>query len=222
MFKSKSVVVGLAFGAVLLLAGAAFAGVVDPCSSSVAPSTASGCLNSCSAGDGTRLDGMATPVIITVTVKNSSGQPIPDILWSDFWLIGCDPDPANYLCLAGGSGSSNADDNTDSNGQTTISGTMAVGGYSDGISVVCQGFVLEDDGAGCTPYCLGITVVSADVDRNGEVGPSDVGFLAAHYPTPSKPYDARVDYNCDGAASPGDVGFLANHYAHLGQDCLPQ
>jgi len=217
MFKSKVAVTAWAFAAVLLLAGAAFAGIIDPCQSSVSPTTASGCLNVCPAGDGTRLDGLPSPVVLTVTVLDNSGQPIEGILWSDLWLIDCDP--LNDLCLNGGSASSNADDNTDANGQTTISGTMSVGGYAQGISVVVQGFVIQDPANNCEPVCIsGITVVSADVDKTGDVSAADNAFLGLHFPP--NPYDAAVDYNCDGSVSPSDQAFLALHFGHVGQACV--
>ncbi|UCG52792.1 MAG: hypothetical protein JSW58_04360 [Candidatus Latescibacterota bacterium] len=203
MFKRQNVLhmlpaVFLLIGPILSVSTAdARLGIVDPCNSTA--SSPGGCVMVCPAGDGENLsDDGAT---ITVTVNDGVGNPIAYIPASDFWLIGC----ADGLVLCGGSASSNADGPTDDNGITTISGTIAAGGYDGGLEVVVQGVLI-----GCPVICLPITVPSVDISGDLAVTLIDFAMFAQSYPP--QPYDPSCDFNCDGLVDLVDFSKFAFHF----------
>lgn len=180
--------------------------IVDLCLSTA--SAPGGCVFVCPGGDGQTLAARGT--VIDVTILGDNGDPIPNIQASDFWFVGCD----GNMSLCGGSACINADGPTDSNGHTTISGTIGAGGYAEGVNVVVMGIVI-----GCPePTCLPITVRSPDMDANLVIDIVDLALFAPHYTSPPKPYNTQADFNCDGYVDILDLAMFAFHYgppAHL-------
>ena len=215
MFKGKFVVLSLIAAALLCwqvmpsTVDTVNSGIVGPCSSTA--SSAGGCFFTCPAGDGDRLD--ASGATISVVVKDNTGAPIPGILANDFWLMGCS-DPGMVLC--GGGGSMNADSATNSNGETTLSGQLAAGGCdSVGVHVVVQGVVLEDVNNSCLDLCLGIVVVTPDINADLVVDLIDLSLFATQYTSPPKMYLTCLDYNCDGVIDLIDFSLFSQHYLHI-------
>lgn len=170
--------------------------LIDPCFSSV--SSASGTVLVCPAGDGETL--AEKGLQISVTCRDGANVPIVDIPASDFWLIGCN----NGLVLCGGSGSSNADQPTDANGHTTISGTIAAAG-SDQVMVVVQGMVI-----GCPPTCLPIDVKSPDQNLDLFVDLVDAAlFATGYFPQPYRP---ESDLDGNGTVDLVDLMLFYNHF----------
>jgi len=182
----------------------ASSGIVDPCSSEVdfCEVTGTRCLMICPQGDGSTLADGGNE--ICVTVKDANGAPIVGMIGTDFWLTGC-----NNLCLCGGSGSSNADQATDVNGQTTFSGGIAAGGCDTGLYVVVQGVVI-----GCPPTCLTIAVRSPDLSCDLIVNLVDFSLFAPSFPSPPKAYVACKDYDCNGLINLIDFSIFAQHWQH--------
>jgi hypothetical protein len=182
------------------------AGVWDPCNSTV--SAPAGVLFACPQGDGDFLS--ANGLTIDVIVRDNVMAPIPGIIPSDFWIIGCN----DLLALCAGSASIDASAPTDENGHTTITARLAAGGCDiSGIRVVVQGAVL---GAGvCGDPCVPIYVRSCDVDGNLAVNLSDFAAFGAGYTSPPKPYNECLDYTAPfGAVNLGDFAKFGVHYQH--------
>jgi hypothetical protein len=171
-------------------------GIIDKCFSSV--SSAAGFVLACPAGDGETL--AEKGLDITVTCKDGTNFPIPNIPAADFWLIGCN----NNLVLCGGSASTNADHMTDNNGQTTISGTIAASGF-DQIFVVVQGVII-----GCPSTCLPINVTSPDQNGDLAVDVSDLALFATGYPP--NPYRLKTDLDGSGEIDVLDVNLMYLHF----------
>ncbi len=187
----------------------ASSGIVDPCSSSACFVDALGnrCLFICPQGDGNELEDGNN--VIRVTVSDDTGAPIPGILATDFWLVGCED---IYLCA--GSGSSNADSATNDNGVTTISGTIAGGGQDSlGVMVVVQGVIINCRLL-CGGPCLPIIVTSPDIDGDGDVDIADFSIFGACFQSPPKPYQRRCDMDCDGDVDIADFSRFAQHWQH--------
>lgn len=199
----------------LVVAGVASAGIIDPCGSPVVytgPGIA--CYFSCPQGD---IDSFSQQgFTFAFTINDLALQPIPDIPASDFWLIDCDP--LLDLTLCAGSASSTADSATNSLGKTTMSnGTLNVGGCADGLSPVVQGFVLEDPGAGCNPYCYDIWVRSVDLDGSLVVNLVDLALFSSCFPP--QPYDKCCDFDCNATINLQDLARFAFHFGPPGHQC---
>jgi hypothetical protein len=205
-------------GSVLLVAGVAFAGIVNPCGSPVIPHlTGTPCYFACPQGD---TGGIASAGFwFEFTIRDFTGNPVAHIPEHDFWLIDCDP--SRNLTLCGGSASSNADSATNALGKTTMSvTTLAVGGCATGLSPVVQGVVLrEPSPLPCTTpiYCFNIKVRSCDLNGDLVINISDAAILASHYPPMT--YDQCSDFNCDGHVNLSEVARFAAHYGPPGHKC---
>ncbi|MBI4720118.1 MAG: hypothetical protein HY770_02605 [Chitinivibrionia bacterium] len=202
MFKVLSLAAAL-----LLVAGVAFGGIIDPCQSTA--TSGSGCVLVCPAGDGDQLS--AKGVTISIEINDGAGDPIAGVPATDFWVVDCDP--ALDMVLCGGSASSNATAATDENGQTTMEGDIAAGGCADGLSVVVQGFVIEE-GVSCTPVCLDIDIRSPDMNGDLAVNLLDFALFGGAYPPNA--YAKCADFNCDAAINLQDFSAFGLHYNH---DC---
>ena len=141
---------------------------------------------------------------IVVVSRDNTGTPIAGILASDYWLIGVSDMP-----LCGGSGSIDADSDSDANGRTTISGVLDAGGCTDEIMVVGLGVVI-----GCPSTRLAISVRSPDLDADLDVDLIDFSLFAPHFPSPPNPYDSCMDYDCDGDIDLVDFSIFAQHWQH--------
>ncbi|MDZ7859230.1 MAG: hypothetical protein U5O15_00940 [Candidatus Krumholzibacteriota bacterium] len=154
---------------------------------------------------------------INVVANDASGNGVPNIPVTDYWLDACDGAQALYLCA----GAVTADSMTNENGETTISDAVSGGGCitSGGVYVAIQNNqVLE--APGCTdPICLDMEIKSPDLDTNGSVTLSDYGVFGAAYG--SSDGDANwnecCDFNWDGSISLTDFGYFGGHYQHVCQ-----
>ncbi|MFQ5510372.1 MAG: hypothetical protein ACE5EO_00855 [Candidatus Krumholzibacteriia bacterium] len=230
MFKGKLAVLCLLAASLLMIHGIAFAGIIDPCVSNctlIATGGASGPpfpLFVCPQGDTDTFDdqvgGLASGIgfIISVTVLESNSTPIPNIPGADFWLVDCDP--LNDAVLCGGSASSGADSLTNASGTTTMGGLggLTGGGCADGVSVVVQGFALQDPLVSCTAAkCLGVNVRSPDIDGTNEVNLVDLSLFAAAFPP--QPFDTCADFDINGLVNLQDLSRFAFHFGPPGHKC---
>jgi hypothetical protein len=199
----------------LLVAGVASAGIIDPCNS---PATFNGtlpaCLFVCPQGD---TDSFAVQgFTLSFIINDLGGAPIPDIPGTDFYMIDCDP--VLDLTLCAGSASSAADSATNGNGQTTMSnGSMSAGGCADGISVVVQGFILQDPNDNCNDYCWDVKVRSPDINGDLVVNLVDLALFAACFPP--QPYDPCCDFDCNATVNLQDLARFAFHFGPPGHQC---
>jgi hypothetical protein len=198
----------------LLVAGIATAGIIDPCGAPVVYTGATPeCYFACPQGDTNSF--LTEGFWFAFTIKDLLGAPIANIPASDFWMIDCDP-VAN-LVLCAGSASSNADSATNSLGKTTMSLTsMAAGGCVTGLSPVVQGFVLEQPGP-CTPYCFNIKVRSCDFNGDLKVDLVDLSAFAVAYPP--NPTGTCGDFDCSGTVGLPDLSKFAFHFGPPGHKC---
>jgi len=198
----------------LLVAGIATAGIIDPCG---APVVYTGvqpeCYFACPQGDTDSF--LTSGFSFAFTILDLLGNPIQYIPGTDFWMIDCDP--VNNLALCAGSASSNADSATNALGKTTMSlTTMAVGGCATGLSPVVQGYVLETPGA-CTPYCFNIKVRSCDLNGDLLMTLVDLSIFAGYYPPQA--YNTCGDFDCNGSVALPDLSRFAFHYGPPGHKC---
>jgi len=214
----------------LLVAGIAFAGIINPCGSPVTATLtgATQCYFACPKGDTQTIQ--AAGFWFSFTINDAAGAPIPAISGVDFWLIDCDAVKDMFLCA--GSASSNADSSTSSSpsllyrGKTSMSvTTLAVGGCVQGLSPVVQGVVLQQPGTiPCsTPvYCFNtIKVRSCDLNGDLLLNGSDVGIFANAYPAPGGGgvYNTCADFDCSGAINSQDLARFAGHYGPPQHKC---
>jgi hypothetical protein len=199
----------------LLVAGIASAGIIDPCAGDVTYNgTEPICYFACPQGDTDAfyLQGFWW----SFTIVDVLGAPVADIPNTDFWLVDCDP--AADLALCAGGASSAADSATNALGQTTMhDGSLSAGGCANGLSPVVQGFVLQDPTAGCADYCFNIIVRSPDSNGSGVVDLVDLSNFGQAYPP--KPYDTCSDMNCDASINLADLSRFAFHFGPPGHKC---
>jgi hypothetical protein len=204
-------VVAFVAGLFLAASSTTIAQIPDPCDPDA--TSAGGCLFVCPQGDGVRLDDIGATIDIWVVFD---GVPVEGIPHNDIWVMGCDP--LEQLSLCGGSQACSADGPTDSEGHTTISGTIAAGGYSNGLDVVVSGIALYDKSTGCTTYlCLPVATRSPDINGDLLVDLTDLATFASVF-TPGL-YDERMDFNCDGAVGLIDLSMFAPHFGPPGHNC---
>jgi hypothetical protein len=216
MFK-----VALFAASLLLAAGIAGAGIINPCNSPVemlddvlAQTLASKCYFACPQGDTPGIK--ASGFWFRFLMRDIAGNPIQSIAATDFWLIDCDP--ARDLTLCAGSGSSNADSATNSQGRTTMTVTpLRVGGCANGLSPVVQGYQLLQP-PGCTPYCFDVKVRSGDLTGNLAVDISDLSQFATYFPPNA--YNECGDFDCNGQVNISDLARFAFHFGPPGHKCV--
>lgn len=172
----------------------AFAGIPDADQSAVT-GPGSGCININPTGTGPSLASKA--LTVTVTVRDAAGDPIVGYPFQDVQLLGSQGGTELVVC----NGGSVADANTNASGVTTISGTIAGGGYTE------AGLVVDLGGTVVNSPVVAIDVVSADNNRNLSIELGDIGTFAAAFATAL--FDFLVDLDCDGSEDLGDVGILA-------------
>lgn len=230
MVKGRLAVLCLVAVSLLMVYGVASAGIIDPCVSYCMLSATGGAagppfpLFSCPQGDtdvfvdqvgGT---GSGVGFLITVCVLQSDGTPIPNIPPSDFWLVDCDP--INDAVLCGGSASSGADSLTNAAGMTTLGGlgTLTAGGCADGLTLVVQGFAIQDSLTNCTTaVCKPIDVRSPDIDGNLLVNLQDLSIFATSFPP--NPLDPCCDFDINGIVNLQDLAKFAFHFGPPGHQC---
>jgi hypothetical protein len=198
----------------LLVAGIATAGIIDPCGAPVVYNGVTPeCYFACPQGD---TDSFYTSGFsFAFTIVDLLAAPIQNIPASDFWMIDCDP--LKNLTLCAGSASSGADSATNALGRTTMSlTTMSVGGCATGLQPVVQGYVLEQPTA-CTPYCFNIKVRSCDMNGDLKMDLVDLSIFAGYYPPQA--YNTCGDFDCNGAVALPDLSRFAFHYGPPGHKC---
>jgi hypothetical protein len=207
----------------LLVAGIATAGIINPCG---APVVYTGvqpeCYFSCPQGDTQSF--LSNGFWFAFTIKDVVGNPIPNIPATDFYMIDCDP--AADMVLCGGGAACAADSATNQAGNTTMSQTALrvgnpapvgpVGRCVTGLSPVCQGFVLQQPGP-CTNYCFQIKVRSADLTGDLLVDLSDLAVFSTWFPP--NLYNTCGDFDCNGAVALPDLSRFAFHYGPPGHKC---
>ena len=159
----------------------------------------------CPAGDGPALADIGA--VIEVIVLDSSGSPVPGMRAEDFWIQRLTP--PNTLC--GASQSSAADGPTNVDGRTTMSGSVAAGGFFDNDAyAIAAGFAVQ-----ALPECdLPLPLVFVSPDMNGDlaVDLNDLAIFAASFPP--NDYAKQADLNGDGVIALVDVALLAKHWGH--------
>jgi len=200
----------------LLVAGIATAGIINPCGAPVVfNGTLPACYFACPQGDTNSF--LTSGFWFAFTVKDILGNPIANIPGTDWWMVDCDPSADMVLCA--GSASSNADSATNLLGKTTMSLTsMAVGGCVDYIQPVVQGFVLQNPSSvpPCQAYCYNIRVRSCDMNGDLKMDLVDLSNFAAKYPPNA--YNKCADFDCSGAVNLQDLSRFSIHYA--GHKCM--
>lgn len=198
---------GLLVCGTLLIASAAGAGIPDQDESdAVTAATEQVSVYSCPLGDGLPINGcMAYPGVtdvdatITATLRDINGDPVFLYPASDVWL---ESDTKGFAYCAGGT---NADGDSDINGETTFSNTLFAGFSGAGAVVVVNGEVINAP--------LDMLFNSPDIDGNLVVNLTDVILFAqAYYGT----YDYAADFYWDGNLNLSDIVILAVHNTH---DC---
>jgi len=183
-------------------------GIIDGCYSTATPVGFPAAIAVCPGGDGQTLADVGAR--IDLIVRDPSGYAIPSFPMVDIWLTGCE---AQYppLCYYQ---TGYADDNTDADGATTISSTMAIGGTDSGVHILIQALPVLEKPDCLVSECLPLTYRSADINADRVVNLADVSLFAQAFPP--NPYDDAVDYNFDGVIGLPDMAFFA---AHLGHGC---
>jgi len=206
----------------LLVAGVAFAGIINPCGSPVvATIVGTPCYFACPQGDTGTI--VSAGFQFAFTINDAAGVPIQYVSAVDFWLIDCDATKDMSLCA--GSASSNADSSTNSLGKTTMSQTtLAVGGCVTGLSPVVQGVVLQQPGTipcGTPVYCYTVKVRSCDLNGDLLMNSQDVGIFANAYPAPGGGgvFNTCSDFDCNGIINSQDLARLAGHYGPPQHKC---
>lgn len=203
----------------LLVAGIATAGIIDPCGDPGKPpvqynGASPECYFACPQGDTDSF--LLSGFWFAFEIIDVLSVPLENIPASDFWMIDCDP--VLNMALCAGSASSNADSSTNAAGKTTMSLTsMSVGGCADGLSAVVQGFVLTDPTAACAPYCFNIRVRSCDQNGDLVMNLVDLTTFSGRYPPQA--YHKCADFDCSGAVNLQDLTKFSFHYGPPGHKC---
>jgi hypothetical protein len=140
-------------------------------------------------------------ITITVTLRNSQGQPEIGEPAQSVVLY----NPALCLCPGGNI----ADAPTDAQGQTTITGTVGGGGCASFLRVFAQGVPIG------LPLAIGINSTDTRLASPCFVDAGDLADLATKVGVPSS-YTICSDFNEDGVIDAGDIAYFA---AHLGAAC---
>ena len=152
---------------------------------------------------------------IWVQVLDSSGNGIPGVPWSDYWLQACDP--AEELCLC--ANPIVADSLTNASGNTTITGRSSGGGcvIVGGLYLAIQGKIVVTVASGCIEIkCVIIIIVSVDLTADCQVNLSDLGVFGLSYNKAlgAPGYNTCCDYNDDDICNLSDFAYMGAHYQH--------
>ena len=179
-----------------------------PCESSA--TSAGGVLLVCPGSDGPTLSDIGATISVTI-LWCTQAEPLADLPPQDFWIMGSTyPDPR--LC-GNGPGSASADAPTNVNGQTTISGSIAAGGYfGDGVYVFAGGAIIQLGDTCDNP--LPLVLVSPDINGDLVVESADFALFAAEFSSGGGAGDPRMDFNGDGLVESVDFALFAQHFSH--------
>lgn len=196
MFNKRLFSLVLIAGLILGLAGLAMAGVPDPGASVVYTSGGEATLT-----PGGLAQSLASyGVIVTVTVRDGNGLPIPAFPAQDIWLDDNGSADIN-LCQSG----STADGQTDGDGFATISGVMAGGGNTQsGLSAYVSGVAISGGGG----PSLSIDLNSPDINGDRIVDLGDISLFNADVQPPNNAF--RSDFTHDGIVDLGDVSLFSS------------
>lgn len=180
-----------------------------PLSCESSATSAGGVLLVCPAGDGPTLSDIGATISVTL-LWCTQAEPLVDLAPQNVWIQSkTNADPR----LCGGAGSSNADGLTDINGQTTISGSIAAGGYfGDGVYVVANGVFIQLGDTCDNP--LPLILVSPDINEDLVVSLADLAIFATAFPSGGGAVDPRMDFNGDGRIDAADLAMFAAHFRH--------
>ena len=138
---------------------------------------------------------------IYVQLLDGSGTPVVNYPHQDIWLFNWGA--GTFRNCAGGS---IADAPTDAAGQTTISGAISGGGWSeDRTQVMIAGAPPTDSGP------LLVHIVSPDITGDLIVDLADIGEFSVDFYSPGR-YVFRSDFKPDGGLDLSDIAILAVAY----------
>jgi hypothetical protein len=150
----------------------------------------------CPQGDGPTLEEIGAVITLTYTdlmypqYAHSPGGCNGGILWcGDFPL---------------------SDSLTGENMQTTVSGSFAGGGYDTELRWLIYQFYLPP----CWEQYVPLVLVSPDINADLAVDIVDLSIFAAGFPSSSKPYDPRLDFDGDGTVGLVDLYYFSVHWQH--------
>jgi hypothetical protein len=156
---------------------------------------------------------------IEVWVRNPyTGEGIPEVPWTDYWINACDPAQELCLCVQPVVADSLTSGLPGFEGRTTISGRITGGGcvLTGGLWIAVQGLVFTE-GEYCEELlCLDIVIVSPDINGDCSVSLSDFQLFCQSYnKSEGMPdYNGCCDFTDDGECSLADFAFFAQHYNH--------
>jgi hypothetical protein len=183
-------------GSMLLMAGAASAGIPDEVQSTA--SSAGGTVMITPSGAGGTL--AAAGATVTVTLLDASMLPVPNYPFQDIWL-----DDTGDFSIALCQGGSTADANTNASGVTTIGGVISGGGFTQTTQVWVAGTPLS--GAALT-----VALNSPDINGDLAVDIVDFGTFGTDFGTTL----FRSDFVFDGSVDIADFGTFG---VSFGQVC---
>jgi hypothetical protein len=193
MIKKRLLSLAVAGSMLLGLTGLSMAGIPDDVNSTA--SSAGGTVLITPAGLGNTLASVGAT--ISVNVRDANNDPIAGYPFQDIWA-----DDIGNGDIALCQGGSTAAGNTDSNGDTTISGVIAGGGFTQaGMQVYLAGQPLAGP-------VLPINANSCDINGDLIVNLNDIGTFAIDF---NGAYNFRSDFVADGILNLADVGALAIH-----------
>jgi hypothetical protein len=141
-----------------------------------------------------RLGGVLVDATLTLTVVNSSGNPIAGYPAEDIYITSTNAGTALVVCA-----DLQPDGATDANGQTQWVNPVAAGGNTLGEEL--QAII----GADAVPTTAAVQIVSADITGDLQVNLSDVTIFAQGVST----YNPAADFNGDGNVNLTDVALIA-------------
>jgi len=183
-------------------------GILDGCLSTVTPVGFPAHIAVCPAGDGQTLADVGARV--DIIARAPDGWAVQYIYPEDFWLMDCSG--ANYDNTCFSAGFAYADQITDANGYTFITGTLAVGGMGSGASVFLQGVIALAPPECAQILCLPLGYRSADINGDLVVNMVDLAMFAGSFPPNA--YDPAADFDFNGSIGLGDLAFFAAHFMH--------
>jgi len=150
---------------------------------------------------GTKIDGE-----VLLTLVDSGMNPIFNYPFEDLWI---DSAVGSFTFCPGGTV---ADGNTDVNGQTTWTGTLFAGGFSETTGTV-PALIIMVNGSALTQPPLDYRFNSADLNADLIVNLTDVVLFAAIY---YGAYGYEADLYWDGVINLSDIVLLAQG---MGAEC---
>ena len=156
---------------------------------------------------------------IEIWVYDIWGNPLSGVPWSDYWIQPCDESQDLLLCIDGFLADSVTSSRPGFEGRTTFSGKIKGGGcvLSGGLLLIVQGRIFYEDEMCITPLCLDITIVSPDINGDGQVSLGDFSdFCNSYGRCQGEPgYDDCCDYTDNGCCSLEDFSVFVSCYQRV-------